>query len=60
MGKYVVETDAYHQSYVWYYRADDDRLPVQLICEAELEQQPGGAQLWASIANMVENGQVQP
>jgi hypothetical protein len=58
MGKYVVENDNYNQPYVWYYRADNDRRPVQLLCGAELEQHPGGDRLWEAIVKMVENGQV--
>jgi hypothetical protein len=58
MGKYVVETDAYQQTYVWYYRDDNDSNPLPLLAKDEVVWHTGGPALWASIVKMVENGQV--
>ena len=60
-GKYTVEPGADRNSeFVWFYRDEHDSAPVALVSREELSRGPGGAQLWESIANMVETGEVLP
>lgn len=57
-GKYTVEPGALNDLFVWYYRTDDDQQPEPLVSQYAMQRQPGGAQLWDAIANLVETGGV--